>query len=737
LSDAAEQLRALAAASLFPTEGELRLPGLTEPAEIRRDAWGVPYVRAESLDDLWFAQGVVTAGERLFQVDLTLRAATGRLSELFGERTYPQDELVRVVGMRHAATRQAAAWDPESRRMHARFREGIAAWVAAMPSLPLEYTLLDARPELPDDEASWAAAFVYVAWSLSGNWDIELLRASIEERLGAEAVDELLPPAGAVRGQGSNAWAVAGSATASGRPLLANDPHLLITQPGAWFPLHLSAPGYQARGVAFTFSPGIVLGATPHHAWGVTNVGGDVQDLYLERLDDDRRAARLGDGWEPLDVRREEIVVRGEPEPRVVEVVETRHGPLLRDRLLGFVDPEHVPLRDDETYALRWTGLERTVVPSFVVRLANADGPEAFGAAAAELECPGQNFVYADVDGHIAYRCTGAYPIRSAGDGTRPVPGWDDEHEWIGTVPVAELPASDDPADGRIVTANDRPHADAFPHLLGQDFHVPDRAERIRELLGARTDHDVASMAAMQVDTVSRAARRTLPSLISVSAGGERGAAIDTLRTWDGDLLADSAAAAIYNVWSRHLARRRLLPRLGERTFAEYHAWREPFQCALLPEVARRASDDELLRALDDALDELRETLGADLDAWTWGAIHRLRAAHPLASIPGLEPLFVAIDAPVGGDEQTVSQTGFDGRDGYDASVVASWRAVWDLGDLDRSVGIVPTGVSGNPASPHWADQAERYLRGDTIPLPVTPEAVDAATVAVLVLTPG
>ena len=737
MSDASDQLRTLAAASLFPTEGTLQVPGLREPAEIRRDGWGVPYVRAASLDDLWFAQGVVTAGERLFQIDLTLRAATGRLSELFGERTLDQDRLARVVGMRHAATRQVAAWDVESRRMHARFREGIAAWLAATPSLPIEYTLLDAKPELPQDEASWGAAFVYVAWSLSGNWGTELLRASIADRLGAGAVDELLPPAGAVHGQGSNAWAVAGSRTASGRPLLANDPHLLITQPGTWFPLHLAAPGYEARGVSFTFSPGIVLGATSHHAWGVTNVSGDVQDLYLEQLDEARGAARHGDRWEPLEVRREEIAVRGEPEPRVVEVASTRHGPLMHDRLIGLVDPDHVPLGEAETYALRWTGLERTVAPSFVVRLATARGPDAFRVAALELQCPGQNFVYADVDGRVAYQCTGTFPLRRMGDGSRPVPGWTDQHEWVGLIPFEELPALDDPPGGVIVSANERMYDDDYPHMLGIDFHVPDRATRIRELLGDRTDHDVASMTAIQVDTMSNAALRALPALLAVRAANDgHRMALEVLRRWDADMAAGSTAAAIFNVWSRHLARRMLLPRLGELAFAEYHAWREPFQCSLLPGMAERAGEAELLAALDDALDELRRAMGPDPAAWSWGEIHPLRAAHPLATIPGLESLLVAIDAPVGGDEQTVGQAGFDGRYGYGAVVVASWRAVWDLDDLDRSVGVLPTGVSGNPASPHWRDQADRYLAGGTIPLPVSAPAVDAATVSILELTP-
>ncbi|HET9671530.1 MAG TPA: penicillin acylase family protein, partial [Actinomycetota bacterium] len=300
-----DQLRGAAAEALFPAEGELLLEGLLAPVEVLRDRWGVAYVSAESLDDLWFAQGAVTAGERLFQLDLALRQANGRLSELFGDLTLDEDRFVRTVGINRAGATVAAAWDDTSRTMIARFRAGVAAWIDAMPAPPVEYALLDAVPDLPDDDGSWAACWSMFAWGLSGNWDLELVREHLAAELGEEAAGRLLPPltghpaataAGRLasdvlaavprppRGQGSNAWAIAGDRTATGAPLLANDPHLLVLQPGAWLELHLRAPGYEVRGVATPFAPGIVLGTTAHHAWGATNVSGDVQDLYLEEL---------------------------------------------------------------------------------------------------------------------------------------------------------------------------------------------------------------------------------------------------------------------------------------------------------------------------------------------------------------------------------------------------------------------------------------------------------------------
>jgi penicillin amidase len=774
MGDFVEQLRTLAAGSLFPVDGELEIAGLVAPVEVLRDRWGVPYITAESQDDLWFAQGFVTAGERLFQLDLALRAANGRLSEVFADRTLADDRFARTIGFQRAGERIAATWDERSHAMLERFRAGAFAWIDAMPAKPVEYALLDLEPELPTDEGAWAAAFVYLAWSLSGNWDTELLRAWIDERLGPEGVRTLLPPlpedeptvaAGALhgrlldgaphaRGQGSNDWVVSGDRTASGRPLLANDPHLLALQPGPWIELHLRAPGYEARGVGLVFSPGVILGTTAHHAWGATNVTGDVQDLYVERLNDDRTAAEYMGGWEPLTIRREEIVVRGAPDPVAFDVAETRHGPILESYIEGVLEPATRPLPPGPVYALRWTGSDHGLRPSLFLDAAVATDFQAFRRAAAALECPGQNMVYADVEGTIGYQCTGLYPIRRAGGHTAPVPGWTDEHGWDGFVPFDQLPWSVNPDRGFLVTANNRIHDDDYPHRIGDDFHTPYRARRITELLEADRRHDPASFGRIQADTVSLPSRTTLPLLLDLTpATDQERAALEVLAAWRGDMAADSAGAAVFNAWSRHLARHILIPRLGEDLFRAYHAWREVFQCEVLPVLLREAPggwfgeddgeppadarDRLLYEALADALAELTERLGPDPAGWGWGELHRVRLMHPLGALPGLEPLFTAVDAPFGGDEQTVAQGGFDGRDGYQTAVIPSWRAVYDLADLDRSMGVLPTGNSGNPASPHWNDQAELWLAGELHPLPFTRAAVEAAAVGALRLVPG
>jgi penicillin amidase len=737
VSDLIEQLRRAAAAAAPPTEGDLAAPGLDGPVEVRYDRWGVPYVSADSLEDLWFAQGFLSAGERLFQIDLALRAANGRLSEVFADLTLDDDRFARTVGFHRAGKRIAEQWDAEDREMLERFVAGVHAWIERMPAAPVEYTLLDLTLDLPGELDPWASCWAYLAWSLSGNWDAELLRAKLAEELGAEMAGILLPPTPAVaiaagglagtllrelplkpRGQGSNNWTLSGSRTESGKPLLANDPHLLVQQPSAWLEFHLRAPGYESRGVALPFFPSIALGTTAHHAWGATNVTGDVQDLFLEKLNEERSASLFEGTWEPLTIHREEIRVRGSAEPVVVDVRETRHGPILESFIVGRIHPEFRPL--EETYALGWVGSEHGVRPSTFLAAARARSFAEFREAGRGLACPGQNFVYADVDGTIGYQLTGLYPVRRAGDGTAPVPGWTAEHDWTGWIAYEDLPWSKDPARGYLVTANNRTHDDDYPHLIGRDFHAPYRALRIAELIEERDGHTVDTMRTIQLDTVSLAARAVVERVKEPPMA---------LADWDFDLRADSAPGAFFGRWIAEIARRVLADR--RELLDEYLAGREAFVCLALP----RLLDESLVTA--QTLNEAALAAGSAQPS-AWGDLHRVRFVHPLGRLPGLEPLFIAAEFPIGGDEQTVNQGGFDGRDGaFTPAVVASWRAVYDLADLDGSVGVLTTGQSGNPGSAHWNDQAPLWAAGEHKVLPFSRAAVEAATVSTLRLLPG
>jgi penicillin G amidase len=764
MADWLDEIRAASSAALPPLDGELSVPGLADAVDVRRDRWGVPAIEARSLEDLWFAQGFVTASERLFQMDLAVRAGTGRLSELFADLTLATDRFARVVGFHRIGASELERWSDVSRSMLRRFVDGVHAWIAMMPAPPVEYVLLGLEPSLPTELAAWVAPIAFAAWGLGGNWDTELLRVHIAEELGVEAIATLLPPmpeptanavagglAGALldalprtKGQGSNSWVVAGSRTASGKPILANDPHLLVQQPGVWFEVLLRAPGLEVRGAAFPFLPGVLIGVTPHHAWGITNVSGDVQDLFEERLDDTRTAAEFAGAWEPLVTHREEIAVRGASEAVVVDVRETRHGPLLEVETVGISPVDHVAL--DRAYALRWTATDGLLEPASLVDVATASDFDAFREALRSLHCPGQNVVYADVQGTIGYQLTGRYPVRRAGDGTTPVPGWTAEHGWDGWIAFEDLPWSRDPERGFIVTANHRVHDASYPHLIGLDMHAPYRAERIAEVLDAGDAWTIDGMATLQVDMVSIAARELAPRLCEIEpADDDQAWALELLRGWDGDLAPGSAAAAVYDAWIAAIGRALFAGRDAIRE--RYLAWREAFVCSALPAIldggavptwAPGASLEDLLRAsLSDALASLGSSLGEDRDAWRWGAMHRVRFAHPMARMPGLDAIFVAATHELGGDEQTVLQAGFDGRHGFEPAVVPSYRLVVDLADVDDAMAVLPTGQSGHPSSPHWSDQASAWIAGELRAAPVSSDRVEAATEHHLRLTPG
>jgi penicillin G amidase len=721
-----DPMRAMAEASLFPLDGELSAPGVTDTVTVERDTYGIPRITANSLDDLWFAQGFVTAGERLFQLELALRLATGRLSEIFSELTYQDDVFMRTIGLNRAGAKHVEDWKDVDHAMHARFRAGVHAWIEQMPAKPIEYQLLDLEPAVPDDAAPYGAAIALLAWNLSSNWDAELLRAQLDDKIH-HATTDLLLPSSSRGGVGSNNWAVAGTRTATGKPLLAGDPHLLVTQPGTWFELHLRAPGYDARGVALPFLPGIILGATPHHAWTATNVTGDSQDLFEERLNDEGTGARFRDGWEPLTIHEEAIVVRGDAEPRILTVRESRHGPILTHGIGGVSQTVYRPV--EGTYALRWTGHDATLRPSLTLEAARATDVDAFRAAVLQIACPGQNFVYADVDGTIAYQCTGLFPVRANGDGTRPVPGWDGEHEWTGWIANADLPHETNPERGWLATANDDIQPPDYAHLIGADFHRPARRDRIVALVTERDGHDVASIRAMQTDTVSRTVDEVLPGLLKLHPGDdEQREVLDLLASWNGDLGPDSHEAAIYELWLSAIMRRLVGERIGEDLYMAYVGFREIFVGETLPTMLAHSTDRLDPEALREALHEAIELA----DGRTWGEIHALRLAHPLARIPGLDGLFTAAVIPYGGDESTISQGAMDPLRGHTPAVIPSWRAVWDLADLERSVAVVPSGVSGNPASPHWADQSPLYAAGEA-----RPAGFGTAAEATLILHPA
>ena len=774
-----EMLRDAAREALPPLEGELRLSGLQAPVEVARDQWGVPHLYASSLADLFLAQGFVVASDRYFQIELLMRYSTGRLSELIGALTLPLDRFIRTLGWPGIAARHVDRWDDASREQCGAFWAGVSAWREQMPAPPVEYAILEADPWTPTPEEGLRATAGFtllLAYTLTRNWDAELLRAEIAERIGVDSMVDLFPDAVNLpafiqagksthparlsllaqahlptSGQGSNNWVVSAARSATGSPLLANDPHLAILTPGMWYECHLSAPGYHAAGASLPFAPGIVVGHNDRIAWGVTDTESDVSDLYLERLSEDGLSAEYQGGWEPVKLREETITIR-DGEPEVMQVKETRHGPILDSYLIGIADPASIEGGIRHTYALRWVAEQAAVQPSSLTRINCAGDWDSFRAALVGWECPGLNFVYADIDGNIGYQLWGRHPVRRNGDGTVPVPGWTDEYEWVGNVPNEELPWAFNPPEGFLCNANNKAHHDSYPHLLTKDFLPPFRVLRIAELLCATSKHNVESFAAIQTDTVSLAVREVLPHLISMPPASERQMrALEMLAAWDHDLAANSAPAAIYEAWNNHLARLVLLPRLGKELYVHFHArrqWTNAFEFLALPAMlacpsARWFGSDGtegrnkvLSEALDLALDELTQKLGQDMAAWRWGALHKATFSGQLGMVPGLEELLTAGVVEMGGNEQTICQSLHEPDLSYKVSIIPSWRQIIDLSNWDACVGILPGGQSENPVSPHYNDMLGLWAQGEYHPLPFSRAAVDAATVTTLNLTP-
>ncbi|GBD30755.1 Acyl-homoserine lactone acylase QuiP [bacterium HR32] len=739
----------------FPqTVGVLAVEGLQAPVEVVRDPWGVPHVYARTEHDLFFAQGYVHAQDRLWQMEVNRRTASGRLSEWFGERTLATDRFLRTLGLRHAAALEWQLLSAEAQAALRAYAAGVNAFLRQNRGrLPLEFVLLRTAPE-PWSPLDSLAFGKLMAYDLGGNWQTELLRADLQALLGPEAVARLLPPplpdtpiivggrVGAPQGGqtaaavvGSNNWVLSGEKTDTGKPYLANDPHLRIGFPSIWYTMHLVGGRYHVAGFTFPGVPGVVIGHNGHLAWGVTNANPDVQDLFLERLHPQDPSRYLFRGrWWPVQTRVEEIRVRGRAEPERWVVRSTHHGPILNDVVEG--------LR--EVVALRWTALLPTTVAEGVLRYNRARTVQEFREALRYFHVPAQNFVFADRKGNVGYQLPGRIPVRARGDGTVPVPGWTGEYEWVGWVPYEALPSLSNPPQGWIATANNRIVHDGFPYHLGSEWSEGLRARRIAEVLASRGRFSLEDLKRLQYDHVSLAARRIAPVLGRVAVADEGVRAVqEELARWDGRLSVESRPAAVYEAFLVRAAEVLFRPRLGEKLWERYA--RRPFVMAALLWLWERPQDPwwgpgGRDRAVGDILQgavrDLEARLGRDRSRWRWGALHRARFGHLLDPIPVVGRLLGLGPYPTPGDGWTVNQAAYSLLRPFDQTVVASMRMIVDLADLDRSVAVHTTGQSGLLGHPYRGDLAPLWAEGRYHPLLWSREAVDRHARARLELRP-
>jgi penicillin amidase len=789
-------------------EGSLAVSGIGRSVTIARDALAIPYIDAGSEADALYALGYVHAQDRLWQMTFNRRVAQGRIAELAGPAALDTDRFLRTLGIYRAAQSIAARLDAQTRAQLEAYAAGVNAHLAKRTGpLPPEFLL--ARADAPEawqvaDSIAWA---LMMALDLSRTHRDELTRLRLAAQLTRPEIDEIKPPypgdppaaladypemyrllglfrpsqrpgsgnrtsfdgqslalfagLGDREALGSNNWVVSGTRTITGKPMLANDPHLGLTTPSVWYFARLRAPQLEVFGATLPGVPYVLLGRNRRVAWGFTNTGPDVQDLYIERINPERADEYLAPGgYVRFETRTERILVRG-AEPVDLVVRSTRHGPVLSG-VLGSVDD----LIDRSCYvlALRWSALEQKDDTLQALSAMNrARDAREFEAALAGFGLAMQNIVFADVDGNIGFVAAGRVPVRRADNdlkGMVPSPGWDERYDWTGWISYSELPRSTNPGSGLIVTANNKVTPPDYAHHLTADWFLPYRADRIAQMLEARPKHDVASFRRIQGDVVSLAARDLLQALRALAPQPDTDAgklALARLLAWDGTMSAAAPEPLLFHAWLRHLRARifddELAP-VGTDLVRQAELTR-PLLLVLRGQAhARDWCDDRTTEAretcaqlagaaLDAAVAELSRQTGRDLLGLKWGEAHRAVHQHrPFSSVALLRDWF-ELSVPAPGDTFTVNvgQLGLRDRSDWRAPYVTmhgpSLRAIYDVAAGGTGEWIFTTGPVGHPFADNYGDLLPSWRNVEYVPIRWDPPKSDPMPPKILVLRPG
>jgi penicillin amidase len=758
----------------LPTvEGTRSMPAISGPVLIRRDRFGIPHIEADSDADAWFGVGFCHGQDRAFQLETRLRIVRGTLAALLGPGGLPLDRLSCRMGLRRYGEEALAVLSPEHRALTEAYAAGVTAGASiGQRRRPHEFTLLraDPTPYRGADALGYMALFTF---AMPSNWDVELARLKVLVLDGPEALVDLDPAypewqppcdrpgeaAGRLADQvaddaarlaaalgiggASNNWAVAPARTRTGRPLLANDPHLAPMLPPFWYLLHVSTPEWSLAGASLPGAPAVAVGHNGHLAWGVTAGLIDNTDFFLEEVGPDGASVRRGDHFVPCEVRTELIEVRGRL-PETVRVLVTDRGPLVGPAFLGEVG--------NLSMAATWL-VPRPLGALF--ELARAHTPEDLRRAFSGWNSVPLNVAYAASSGSIGWQPIGAAPVRRRGAGALPLPAWDPETAWMPDwVPFDDLPHATDPATGYVATANNLPSA-AGPYL-GCDFLDGYRVARISEALAGRADWDVPATLALQMDCLSLPWRE-MRDIVLRAVGDDPGLAplTDLLSSWDGRVAAESSAAALFEFLIAELCTRvarARAPRSADWALGRGFVSLIPINSFVVRRVGHLVRllreqppgwfppgwEEEIRRALRAAGDRLSSCAGADPAAWAWGKVRPLTFRHPVSARKPLGRVFDLGPFPWGGDTNTVSPAVVNPADpaANPDGAVASLRTAIDVGEWELSRFVLPGGQSGNPFSPHYADQMPLWLKGDALPIAWSPEAVSRATRHTLVLTP-
>ena len=777
------------------TNRSVTVTGLHNPVKVRRDERGIPYIEADNDEDLYFGQGYATASDRLWQMDVQRRVARGELAEIFGQGALNEDKRHRTLGFARVLDYTAAHLPENLRVALDAYAKGVNAYIASLTdkTLPPEFLILQYKPR-PWTPADSIAVGKLMGEYLSTSWQLDVMRAAMAS-LPKDKRDALLPEVSpldvlvvgkdsktaktngagnskvlpeslrpntqvlaavnemiesaqrsqqrlglfdqADTFQASNNWVVSGKHTISGKPLLANDPHIPASAPSVWYLTELSAPGMHVAGVTFPGAPGIIIGHNDHIAWGATNLGPDVQDLYIEKFDPaNPRRYMTPQGWRDAEVRHEEIKVRksftsAETDTVALDVTITRHGPITLER-------------DSQRYALRWTALDSTLNDVAAFLGANrASNWKEFTAALSTYGGPTQNFVYADVDGHIGYYGAGKIPIRKSGDGSVPYDGSTDAGEWTGWIPFDKMPHSFDPPSGIIVTANQRVAGTDYPYFLTRSWAQPYRARRIYDLLNQKPKLTTDDFRKIQGDVYSiglasfaHDSAKILKSQLPADDQKLRDS-VDALEKWNAEVNVESSVAPLVFQMRAAFRLRIMTAALGPDLVKTY-TWTN-FETTIDRLMKEQPKDwlpkefgsyAELLRACyADARQALTKNPGADESKWKWGEMVKVRFSHQLAAAPLVGLQFTIQPFPQNG----VASLGPT----INVGSAVSMRFIADPTDWDKTQHGITLGESGIPSSPHWKDQLDEWRNVTPRAFPFSKAAVESAAKEVLIFEPA
>lgn len=761
-------------------DGQLKLEGLLTPVEVIRDKWGIPHIYAENTHDLFFAQGFVQAQDRLWQLELNRRTATGTLSELFGDLTLDTDRTARTFGFARLGRTDWENADDELKEVLQAYTDGVNSFLQHPSSkLSIEFSLIRHKPEpwKPEDSLAFSRLML---WKLSYGWLGEIVRANIIDKVGNEKAAELeinypknnpitipngiefnlLDENGILkkakgpflsRGQGSNSWVISGSKSISSHAYLCNDMHLELTLPSLWYETHLIAENFNVSGVTLIGMPLVLVGHNSHIAWGSTNSFSNAEDLFIEQFNPDNPLQyKFKDKWLDAEEIIEEIKVKGQAEPHIEKVLVTHHGPIISD----------VVEYTNKRVAINSMSLRPSKAIYGYWLLNQAKNWDDFVGAMRYVDATHLNMTYADIYDNIGYWVIGKVPIRTKkDDGSIPVPGWTGEHEWVGEVPFEKMPHAFNPKDGYLVTCNHKIVPDDYPYNLGNEWVNGYRAKRFEEMIAGKNKLSLEDFKKIQMDVMNIPAKEFITKIKSIkSSDPDVELLLNLLTEWDYNLTSESVGGTVYEV-SRYFVVKDILEKgLGEQlTFSlmgkgvnpvlyganEFHGHDTVTLLRLLDNpdswwIKQVGGVEELIaRNLKTTSNWLKKNLGKNKENWKWGRIHQVNFNHVMGLRKPLDKVFNRGQIPIGGDTDTLCQTAYLPQDPYDPNAWApSHRQIIDMHDFSKSLMIFAPGQSGHLASKHYDDLIDLWLKGEYHPMLWEKKEIEDNSEGILLLKP-